>query len=154
MKTAAGMCAWILFSLAGTREGSFEDISEIKHIPTGWQHRMCNVFVHSAKAWPVIEIFPCRVRMCVEVMHQPGSGKDPVLETFVVVTILRIGHQDAIKNRARQLRPLRCFRRLSVKRVGSDAKSRDGNEGVVLAVGNRAARLRLKIVGLQAGLLD
>ena len=52
------------------------------------------------------------------------------------------------------MRPFRSFRHLTVERIGSDAKSSDGNEGVVLAVGESAARLRFEIVRLQTGLLD
>ena len=36
MKASAGMAAWILFAPAGARQGPFEDVAEIKYIPTRW----------------------------------------------------------------------------------------------------------------------
>ena len=87
------------------------------------------------------------MRLRVEIMDQPRRGEDPIFETFVVVTVLRIRCENAIVECAGQLRPLGGLRRLTIKRVSSDAQTRNRNEDVILAVGESATRFWFEVIG-------
>src|SRR5204862_5356392 len=116
-------------------------VAEIKHVIAVRQHGMRDVLMHQPKARAIVKVFTGGVRVGVEIMHEPGRRKDPVLETFVVVTILRIGLEHAIVDTAREAGPTRRLRRLVIKRIGRDAQTGDRYERMVLAVSEGLARL-------------
>src|SRR6266699_1870872 len=107
---------------------------------------MRDVLVHQAKARAIIKVFAGRMCMCVEIMNQPWRRKDPILKSFVVVTVLRIRSQHPIVYSSRQTGPGGRLGSLIEERIGGDAQTSDGNEGVILAVGEGASGLGFKIV--------
>src|SRR6266705_3296911 len=90
MKMPLRMSAWILLALAGARQRSFEDIAKIKNVIATRQHRVRNVLMHQTKPGAVVKVFAGRVCVGVKIMDQPRGREDPILKTFVVITILRI----------------------------------------------------------------
>src|SRR5436305_5488106 len=124
MKVSAGMRARDLFAFARASQRPFKDVAKIEYVLTAGQHRMRHILVHLTKTRKVVQVFARRVRLRVEVMDQPGRREDPVLETFVVVTVLRIRCQHPIVEGAGQLCLARGFSRFSVERVRGDAQTR------------------------------
>src|SRR2546421_8482982 len=139
MKVSAGMRARGLFAFARASQRPFKDVAKIEYVLTAGQHRMRHILVHLTKTRKVVQVFARRMRLRVEVMDQPGRREDPILETFVVVTVLRIRCQHAIVECARQLGPIGGFVRFTVKHVGGDAQTPNRNEDMIFTVGERAA---------------
>src|SRR6266436_421570 len=110
----------VLFAKACARQRTFEDIAEIKDVIAARKHRVGHILVHHTKSRAVVKILARRVRLRVEIMHQPRRRKDPVFKTFVVVTVLRIRCQHAIVDPPRQAGPAGPFGSLVVKRIGSN----------------------------------
>src|SRR5438876_1576863 len=149
MKVSAGMRARDLFAFARASQRPFKDVAKIEYVLTAWQHRVRHILVHLAKTGKVVQVFAGGVRLRVEVMDQPGRREDPILETFVVVTVLRIGCQHTIVECTGQLRPVGGLRRFTVKRVSSDTQTRNRNEDMILAVGESPARFWLEVISQQ-----
>ena len=147
VKVSAGMRARDLFAFARASQRPFKDVAKIEYVLTAGQHRMRHILVHLMKARKVVQVFARRVRLRVEVMDQPGRREDPILETFVVVTVLRIRCQHPIVEGTGQLCPAGGFRRFTVERVGGDAQTRNRNEDVILAIGKSAPWFWFEVIG-------
>ena len=154
IEMALRMSAWIFLTFACARQRTFKDVTKIKHVIAGRQHRVRNVLMHQTKARAIVKVFACGVCMRVEIMKQPWRRKDPVLKTLVVITVGRVCRQHTIVNRPRQAGPGRRFGSFVIKRVSGYTQTCDRNESVILAIGEGLTRLRLKIVGHQARLFD
>src|SRR6266567_2188494 len=154
LKVPSRMRPLDLFATARAGQRTFKDVAKIKYIIAARQHRMGHVFVHLTETGQVVQVFACGMRERVEVMDQPWSRENPVLEPFVVVTILRISRQHPIVDCPRQPGPAGSLRRFAVKSVGSHAQAGNRNEDVVLAVSKGASRFWFVVIGEQAGLFD
>src|SRR6266851_6275942 len=136
------MTAFVVVAHLCSRNRACKHVAEIEHHLPAWRQTMRCVKMCFSQTRLVKQIFTGRMLLRIKVVNNPRRREDPVFETLVIVTVLRVSLQHLAIDSPRQRCPLLRLRHLSIHRVCRYAKPRHRNESVVLAVRPATSRAR------------